>query len=286
MNSGTIDDFALTSKKFLRYGLWKPQVQNGLGSVLILPDYGVRIEDMADLIARLNARGFCAATFEWFARDDAQGHFEHDLPAPMDDFRLNLQNLRAIFAELFLPSLPAPFYGLGIGLGGVLGLAAHPILQSQMRRMVLVSPLFAPFGHKAGGLFHTLARFMGDLGLSGWRTNQPLFAAYPHIYPTLGCYQGMLDAAQLVLSPAWRDKISIPLLCVLSQADRLSDPAVARHFCENLRSASAITLHHSNRLSFEGDTPQAQQFWRGFDAFIPGTGAPDPERSLEEGLLL
>jgi len=53
-----------------------------------------------------------------------------------------------------------------------------------------------------------------------------------------------------------------------------------------LRCAAAITLHHAKRLPFEGDTAHTRQFWRAVDAFIPGTGAPDPDRSLEDGLVL
>jgi len=298
-----IDDFALSSKQSLRYGMWKPQQQSGLGTVLILADYGARIEDMTDLAAQLTKRGFCVATFEWFVRSVPLAPHANALPAPMSDFRLLLQHLRDIFSHLFLTSLPAPFYGFGIGLGSVLGLAAHPILQSQMRRMVLISPLFAPHGHKAGGIFHELTRLMSDLGLAGWRTNQPLSEASPNpdpitatkhsragtaasIYPTLGCYQGMLDAAQLVLSPSWRDKISLPFLCILSSTDSTSSAATARHFCENLRQGAALTLRHAKRLPFDGDTQQAQQFWRAYDAFIPGTGAPAPNRSLEDGLSI
>jgi len=308
MRADTIDDFPLPCKKFLRYGLWRPQTEFCLGSVLVLADYGHKLEDMAQLATQLTGRGFYVVTFEWFPHDQTphgqrQDQILHDLPAPLADFRVCVQNLKDIFFRLFLTQLPPPFYGFGIGLGALFGLAANNVLRSQMRRMMLVSPLMAPNGHKAGGLFHQYSRFMSDLGLAGWRTNQPIVEHIAptdpltmarqaannlnrHFYPTLGCYQGMLDAAQLILSPRYREEISIPFLCVLSSTDQLSSAALARQFCESLRCAAAITLHHAERFPFDDLTAHGRQFWRAFDAFIPGTGAPNPDRSLEDGIIL
>jgi len=303
MCADIIDYFPLSNKHFLRYGIWRVQHRDSLGTVLLLADYGCRIEEMAILAESLVRRGFCVVTFEWFTRSFPHAHFSGMLPALSTDFRLSLQNLKEIFSGFFLIHSPPPFYGMGVGFGGVFGLAAHAILRSQIRRFVLVSPLFAPHGHKAGGIFHAFSRFMGDVGLSGWRTNRPvaenrlnldpIFMArgaqsgeISYIYPTLGCYHCMLDAAQLVFSPSWYEKISFPLLCILSTTDTFSDVGVAQQFCEKLRGAASITLRHGARFPFENDTPQARQFWRAFDAFIPGTGAPAPERSLEDGLSL
>jgi len=303
MCATTIDDFPLSSKKFLRYGLWKPLAGPCQGSVIILSDYGNRLEDVASLAMQLNQRGFHVANFEWIPYSLPQDHSTGVYPALTDDFRAPLKNVQQIFSSTFLIHMPAPFYVFGIGMGAVFGLAAHHILQTQVRRMVLVSPLFAPYGHQAGGLFHRYARFMADLGLGGWRTNQPIAdkiaqldpitmarqARAGHrqnLYPTLGSYQALLDAAQWVLSSEFREKISIPLLCMLSSSDSLSEARLARQFCDSLRCAAAITLRHAKRLPFEGDTHHARQFWRAVDAFIPGTGAPDPDRSLEDGLVL
>jgi len=102
-----IDDFALSSKQFLRYGMWRPQQQSGLGTVLILADYGARIEDMTNLAAQLTKRGFCVATFEWFVRtkpsvNGPQALYDNALPAPMSDFRLSLQYLRDIFSRFMI----------------------------------------------------------------------------------------------------------------------------------------------------------------------------------------
>jgi len=303
MQADTIDDFPLSSKKFLRYGLWRSQAEACLGSILILPDYGGKLEDIAALVTQLTRRGFSIASFDWFTQSLPQPEHGDILPAPMRDFRDFTHNLKEIFLGGFLPRLPAPFYGFGIGSGALMALAAHAALQSQIRRLFLVSPLFAPHGHKPGGFFHTFSRFMADMGLEGWRTNKPLVENVPspdpislikqarsgrgtYPYPTLGCYQGLLDAAAWVLSPYFREKMTIPLLCLLSSQDKMSDPMRARQFCEDLRCAQAITLRHSERLPFEGDMPYVRQFWSAFDAFIPGTGAPSPDRSLEDGLVI
>jgi len=303
MPAAIIDYFPLSNKSFLRYGLWKTQAQNCLGTVIILADYGDQLEDRKGLITQICARNFDVASFDWFAQETPQAEKSGILPAPMSDFRVVLQNWKEIFLSFFLTRLPSPFYGLGMGAGALLGLAAHSVFQSQMRRMLLVSPLLAPHGREAGGLFHVFSRFMGDLGLEGWRTNKPLVETVPQLdpitmarqaksgyvrqyYPTLGCYQGLLDAAQFVLSSETREKISIPLLCVLSSTDKISKALLARQFCNNLRCASAITLRHADRFPFEGDAAHTRQFWRAFDVFIPGTGAPDPNRSLENGLII
>jgi len=303
-----IDYFLLSNRRFLRYGLWRPQSPLNLGTVVILPDYGSHIEDIAPLATMLKSRGFYVAAFEWLMRESSpeNDHLScdnHILPAPLEDFRDCLKFLKEIFSSLFLTRLPAPFYGFGMGMGAVLGLAAHAILQSQLRRFLLVSPLFAPHGHKPNGPFHRYTRLMNDLGLAGWRTNRPIVENVPQfdaitmarqnhtgtarqLYPTLGCYQGLLDATQLIFSPDYREKITIPLLCILSSSDRISTPGFARQFFEDLRCGAAITLRHSARFPFDGDTPHSRQFWRAFDAFIPGTGAPAPDRSLEDGLVI
>jgi len=298
-----IDYFPLKNKYFLRYGLWQEQTKPCLGSVIILQDYGTKLEDIASLVCALRSRQFHVASFEWAPHTAPHKQVAHSALISNHDFRLPLQNLQEIFSKLFLVDLPPPFYVFGIGMGGVLSLAAHHILQSQVRRMVLISPLFAPHGHKVNGLFHHYTRFMSDLGLGGWRTNQPitdeltpldpiimarqnLAGNGKNLYPTVGFYQAMLDAASLVLSHEFREKISIPLLCMLSRADRLSQARLAQQFCESLRCAAAITLRHPKRLPFEGNSTHTRQFWRAVDAFIPGTGAPAPDRSLEDGLII
>jgi len=298
-----IDYFPLSNKSFLRYGLWKPSTQNHLGTIVIFADYGDRLEDRDEIAKKICARGFNVASFDWFTQTSSQAASVSMLPAPMSDFRVVLQNWQDIFLNFFLTRLPPPFYGLGLGAGALLGMAAHSLLQSQMRRMLLVSPTLAPHGREAGGIFHAFSRFMSDLGLEGWRTNKPLVEQVAQLdpiimarraqsgherqrYPTLGCYQGLLDAAQFILSPGYREKLSVPLLCILSSKDKISSAARTRQFCQTLRSASAITLRHADRFPFEGDAAHRKQFWRVFDAFIPGTGAPNPDRSLEDGLVL
>jgi len=301
-----IDDFPLSRKKFLRYGLWQRQIQNCLGTIIIFNDYGQPFEAAASLAVPLTERGFHVATFDWFPHhqsENFQNHIHSSLPEPISDFRLNTQNMKEIFSQIFLPRLPAPFYSIGIGAGALFALAAHHVLQSQIRRMLLISPSLAPHGYKADGIFHHYIRLMNDMGLGGWRTNKPLteiidhidpismaqrakVSHLPHLYPTLGCYQGLLDAAQLILSPDYREEITIPLLCIHSSTDPISKAIHTHQFCDRLRCAAAITLRHASRLPFEHDTAHRHQFWSAFDAFIPGTGAPDPQRSLEDGVIL
>jgi len=223
----------------------------------------------------------------------------------ISDFRDLLGDLSEIFVQHFLPDLPAPFYVLGHGMGGLLALAAHDILKSQIRRMILTSPLLQPAYHPAGGSFHIFARLMSDLGMGLWRTNTKLTHKHynhdpitltrlmrsqnprrPTGYPTLATYATLLDAAQIILSPTNYDRFSMPTLFVLAQHDPISSPHVTRLLAQNLRVGAHLILRGASRDILHGNSRYQKQFWRIFDRFIPGTGAPHPSISLEEGLEL
>jgi len=299
-----IGHFSVRNGAWLRYAT-TPRCPSSRGTVLILIDHGESIEQYRNVICQLQQRRFSSAIFDWFGQGGSDREHKDKIGGHISDFRDCLADLSDIFFAHFLPSMPAPFYVLSSGMGGLFAFAAHNILKSQIRRLMVISPLLQPMGHPAGGRFHRYARLMSDLGFGLCRTNTR-FSEQPQCrdpieltrlmrsqkpdrpigYPTLGLYATMLDAAQYVLSPPSRATMSIPTLCILSDLDNISPPAVTRHFMQDLRSGSHLILRGAPREILRAPSRFQRQFWSVFDAFIPGSGAPSPERSLEEGLAL
>jgi len=257
----------------LRYGI-TPRCDASHGTVLLLMDHGETIEDYDKTIRQLQQRRLHVVIFDWFGQGGSSREKCDNLGGHIGDFRDLLDDLSEIFVQHFLPDFPAPFYVLGSGMGGLLALAAHDMLKSQIRRMILTSPLLQPAGHPAGGSFHTFARLMSDLGMGLWRTDTKLTQKQHHHdpitltrlmrsqnplrptgYPTLATYATFLDAAQIVLSPINHDKMSIPTLFVLSQNDPISPPDTARLFAQNLRIGAYLTLRGASRDILHGHLP-------------------------------
>lgn len=298
-----IDLFPVNDNRVLRYAVM-PTDAVVQGSVILLQEHGDYIEDYSNLMSMLSARGFYSATFDWFGQGGSGREKKDQSGGHISDFRACIKDLNAMFEMVFLPDLPGPFYILGSGMGGLIALAANDSLQNQIRRMVVVSPLLQPLGRCPGGAYHYYSRFMSDIGLSLMRTNRkitqkqretdPIRIARKTFdrrltsdigHPTLGWFATMLDAAGYVCSPDYFEHMLIPTLFLVSNHDKTSNPAITRKLAEHTRMGAGVTLTDASYTMVQNKRIWSNQFWSAFDAFIPGTGAPEPGRSLESDFI-
>jgi lysophospholipase len=290
----------------LRYALCKNTAEmSRQGTVILLHGRNEAFEKYYETIGDLNQRGFCVATMDWRGQGgsfrmlkDAERGYVRTFADYHSDFEIFLKTI-------VLPDCPPPFYILAHSTGALIALQSHEALQSRIRRMVLVSPFLglarsifsdrqlrplaillalAGFGTRYAGkvplqlspesfarnpLSHDQARYLRNAMIT---REQPQLGIAG---PTIQWLAQTLRAIHSLDTPYFYEKFSIPTLFIVPGADRVVDGKAAIRLASKLPSASVITIDGAYHELLQESDFYREQVWAAFDAFIPGSSAPE-----------
>ncbi len=290
----------------LRYALCKARTNSPRhGTVILLQGRNETIEKYFETIKDLNKRGFCVATADWrgqggsfrILKNAVRGHVRH-----FSDYR---NDLEIFLKTIILPDCPPPFYILAHSTGALIALQAHEILQSRITRMVLVSPFLGlARGILTNRQLRPLARLLTALGLgrrfaakiplqlppesfSGnvlthdharYLRNAMIIHDQPQLGiagPTIGWLAQMLNAIHSINNPHFYESFSIPTLIITAGEDRVVDSKATMRFAAHLHCTALLTIDGANHELLQESDFYREQVWAAFDAFIPGSNAPE-----------
>lgn len=283
------------------------------GTVILLHGRNEAFEKYYETISDLNRRGFCVATMDWrgqggsfrILKDAARGYVRK-----FSDYRSDFE----IFLKtIIMPDCPPPYYILAHSTGALIALQSHEMLQSRIRRMVLVSPFLglarsifsdrqlrplatllasSGFGSRYAGkvplqlppesfdgnpLTHDQTRYLRNAAIT--RDHPQLGIAGP----TIRWLAQTLNAIHSINNQQFYENFAIPTLFIVPGADRVVDGKAAMRLAEKLRSASLITIDGARHELLQESDFYREQVWAAFDAFIPGSNAP--EQNTEPALI-
>lgn len=297
----------------LRYALCPPAKDTpAQGTVILLHGRNEAIEKYFETISDLNQRGFCVATMDWRGQGgscrmlkDTERGYVRDFADYRNDFEIFLKTI-------VLPDCPPSHYILAHSTGALIALQSHDMLQSRIRRMVLVSPFLglsrSVFTDKH---LRPLANLLSSTGLgklyagkvplqlppesfnhnplshdqSRYLRNAAITRAQPHLGiagPTIQWLSQTLSAIRTINTPQFFERFSIPTLIIVAGADRVVDGRQAMRFAEQLHCASLITIDGAYHELLQENDFYREQVWAAFDAFIPGSATS--EQSTEPAL--
>jgi len=289
----------------LRYALFAAATRPLKGTVVVLTGRNECIEKYFETARDLTARGFGVLCFDWRGQGGSGRMIRDPMRGYVDSFDEYVTDLDRIFQEVALPDCRAPFYILAHSTGALVALLAAPQLISRVRRMVLIAPPLRFHGRRASNkLLGWAAGALYALGLGSsylgggprpreaapfegnkltsdpgrYSRNQAIYAAHPELAlggPTVAWIRATLIAAETVSDPEFLARIHIPTLMVAAGADTVVSTAEVEEYSRRFRSGSLVTVDGARHEILQEADFYREQFLAAFDAFIPGSGAPD-----------
>ena len=285
----------------LRYARWQSTLRPTKGTVIILQGRAENIEKYLETVSDLRERGFGVLCFDWrgqglssrLLKDRLKGHIEH--------FDQYLTDLDTILSEIALPDCSGPFYLLGHSTGGLIAMLAAPFLGNRVRRMVLISPLFAlrnlPVSQSLVQRVGAVLTFFGLGRLSvGWggralqnhqfignrltsdttrfQRNAEILATDQELRlssPTVSWIFSACRAMEQVNDSEFLGTITIPTLMVAAGNDPIVSPEHVEMLGHRMRSGAHLTIFGAKHELLQERNVFREQLLSAFDAFVPGT---------------
>ena len=302
----TTGSVKVDERVFLRYARWAPTTDYVRGTVVLVQGRSEYIEKYFETVSDLRRRGFWVATFDWRGQGGSSRDLENPNKGHIWDFGQYDHDLKCFMHQVVFPDCPAPYYGLGHSMGGHNLLRHAGLGLCQFDRMVLSAPMLR-LSRELLGMPHdmvtiavTLASWLGlgekyvpggsDQNLNQkpfkknkltrdpvrFERNQKVIEAAPHLNigsPTYAWLLAALRSTANVMQPSYASAIKIPILLIGAGSDRIVSNIATREFSERVKNGSNIIIPNArHEILQEGDGIR-EQFWAGFDAFIPGEAA-------------
>ena len=288
---------------FLRYARWAPTTDYVRGTVVLVQGRSEYIEKYFETVSDLRRRGFWVATFDW----RGQGGSSRDLKNPNKghiwDFAQYDYDLQCFMHQVVFPDCPSPYYALGHSMGGHNLLRHAGVGLCQFERMVLSAPMLGLSREILGmprefiSIAATLAGWFGlgekyvpggsDKNLNQrpfkgnkltrdqerFTRNQKVLTAEPKLSigsPTFAWLLAALRSTSWVMQPSFGASIKIPVLLIGAGSDRIVSNIATREFAERVKNGRNIIIPNARHEILQESDSIREQFWAGFDAFIPG----------------
>jgi len=265
--------FAAAPKQLLPWQAYCPP-HAARGTVILLNEWGEAFTANAALLTALAARNFAALSYSWHLAPQQSQAKKGRCSAGF-----NAAALAAFLRQIALPDYPAPFYLLAQGSGALFALSARPLLSGAVSRMIAIAPAFSAGGHRLHGLGHWAAKALSLLSAASYESKAQARASF-------AWRAAALAAAASIFSPHHRRLMTLPCLIISAAGDSLFNRRAAARLAENSRLADIITLPGGPDFLRRGPARAQQQFWAGFDAFIPGSETMAAAENLENAALL
>lgn len=269
------------------------------GSVVLSPGRTEPIEKYYEVVEDLRVRGFTVLVHDWrghglsarLTPDPLKGHGGH-WRSYVDDFESLLGAFEA--------RLPRPWLAMGHSMGGGLTALALTHGEDRFAGAVLTAPMMrVDLGGKPPRLVRVLAWLLSRLG-AGARYVQgpgdPLYGPFEDNTLTHdrdrwdrtvalvtqqvelrlgGPTWGWLDLAFQIAKRLSKARLTIPLLVVAAEEERLVVNAAAKAFTERSGGAWVVVPGARHEILMETDGKRAV-FWTAFDRFVEDLWATRP----------
>lgn len=309
LNKNPIPDGAITGRVkidervFLRTARWAPTTNYIRGTVVLVQGRSEYIEKYFETVSDLRRRGFYVATFDW----RGQGGSSRDLSNPKKghiwDFGQYDNDLHRFMQQIVFPDCPAPYYALGHSMGAHVLIRDAGLALCQFDRMVLSAPLLKMSREILGmpqeivtaaailaswcGLGESYISGGSDINLNQrgfdgnkltrdrarFHRNKAILEAAPELSigsPTYAWLLAAIRSTNLVMQESFASAVKIPILLIGAGSDRIVSNIATREFAERLKNGSNVMIPNARHEILQEVDSIREQFWAGFDAFIPG----------------
>ncbi|WP_306118726.1 MULTISPECIES: alpha/beta hydrolase [unclassified Roseitalea] len=285
----------------LRYAIFRSPVRPNKGSIVLLHGRNECIEKYLETVADLMDLGFDVCTFDWRGQGRSTRFFADHKRGHVDDFGQYVADLDQVFTEAFLAESRSPYFIVAHSMGALVALAAAPVMNNRIDRMVLSAPLLGLSPDwPAPGLLSVLTRglcFFGlgmvyagpgprgfaalELATNRLTTDPVRFARNQAILDpekglglgaaTVGWLRAAIRAIGHVHSHEHMARVHIPTLMVVAGADRVVSIGAIEHYARSIRAGTLITITGARHELMQEADVFREQFLAAVEAFLPGS---------------
>jgi lysophospholipase len=282
----------------IRVVRWHPQGAPR-GAVVLAGGRAEFIEKYFETAGELLARGFAVVAFDW----RGQGLSGRELPnrrkGHIDDFLIYERDLGAVVEQALEPFCPRPWFALAHSMGASVLIQQARGGRSPFERVALTAPMIEICGVHLPRGARFLAETLNVLGLGAayipfgkgqlpsvfdgnrltgdwarFMRNANVAAAEPDLCigdPTIGWVDAAFRLIDEMADPEYPRRTLTPILIFAAGADRVVSTPHIERFGNRLKAGRVVMLDHSEHEILQERDFIREQFWAGFDAFIPGS---------------
>ena len=271
-----------------------------IGTVALFQGRAEFIEKYFETIQDLRERGFNVVALDW----RGQGGSERELANPhkghVDDFAHYQRDLEALVDKVLSPSWKRPWFALAHSMGAAILLEESHFGRSTFQRLVLTAPMIDIYGLRFPRATRMLADTLDMLGLGGvfipggratsimdepfdhnrlttdprrLARNAGVLAAAPQLGvgdPTIGWVNAAFRQMKRFEALDYMLRARTPTLTVTSGRDEIVSTRAIENFAARVDLAMLINIPGAKHEITQERDELRDQFWRAFDAFIPG----------------
>ncbi len=283
----------------LRVARWHPEGEP-LGTVVICQGRAEFIEKYFETARELIERGLAVVAFDWRGQGLSGRELDNSLKGHIDDFSLYERDVNAIVEQTLEPFCPRPWFALGHSMGGAILLAQAHAGRSPFERLTMTGPMIDIYGLRFPRATRALAETLDTIGFGGafipggrgrnalthayegniltsdlgrYTRNANIVAAAPSLAigdPTVGWINAAFRQMAQFADAEYPRRLLTPTLVFSAGEDRIVDGRAVARFATRLKAGRLLEIAYSrHEILMERDMFRLQ-FWRAFDAFIPG----------------
>jgi len=297
----------------LRYGFWPRMGDTHQGTVLVLGGRTEFMEKYSETIGEINQRGFDAFSLDWRGQglsdrllaDPTRGHIQ--------SFAHYLADLELFIDQIVRPNCTGSLVCMAHSMGANIVLHYLHKFPHGLDKGILLSPMI---NIRTGPVPHAMAKWycrmrvklgMADRSLpslqrndsfrgsfdKNWLTHDP--ARFYHVQRLLqenpqlvvmGATYGWLAASfaaiDILRSPGFAQRITVPLLVVTAGNDRVVSNEAVQRFAAHLPAHESICVQGAYHEILQELDHLRNQFWHAFDRFVQRNGLLSASGSAEK----
>lgn len=282
----------------LRVARWS--VRDPRGTVAVAIGRSEFIEQYAEIVAALLARGFEVVVWDWRGQGQSDREIRQIRRGYVSHFDAYRRDLEAVMQQVVAPLSARPWFALGHSMGAAILLDQAHDGESPFERLVLSAPMIdLPLRRKVA--IRRLSRVVDRLGFgrllipggseesmfltrpfedniltSDRRQYERLKAATDQLpnlaigAPTIRWLASAFRLMQRFALPRYPIETLTPILVVAAGADRIVDTASVESFAIRLKAGRCVTIPEARHQLIMERPAITAQFWAAFDQFVPG----------------